>query len=88
MIQNSAKRFDADFSFANVFVAVEARAQRRLRIVHMHNEHAFEAHRLRDFRERAVESGRTAQIMPHGEEVSRVHADAQRKLGTLIENSF
>ena len=82
MIQNSAKGFDADFPFADVFVAVEPRAHRGLRIVHMHDEHALESYCLRDLREGAVKPRGTAQIMPHREQVRRVHAHAERKIRT------
>ena len=88
VIQNSAKRFRADFAFADVLVAIHARAEHRLRIVDVQHEDAVEPYRAVDQPQGRFEAFGGANIVARGEHVRGINANADIQIAAAFEDRF
>ena len=70
----------AEQAVADVFVPVEVRAERRLRVVHMQAAEPVEADQPVDFFDDAVELGGVCDVVARDVEVARVEADAEPRV--------
>ena len=86
VIQNAAKRFEADFPFSDVVVAVDARAVMRFRIIGVDDVNALEADGEFDVLERGFETFLGANVPARGESVRGVDADAGGDVAQQIAN--
>ena len=88
VIQNSAKRFRADFAFADMLVAIHARTERGFRIVYVQHEDAVESHRAVDQPQGRFEAFGGANIVTRGKDVSGVNADTDIQISAAFEDRF
>src|SRR4029077_13381870 len=88
MIQYPAERLEADLPFSNVLVAVHTRAKGRLRIVHVHDKNAINAHRPVNGLERGFEPCDGAQIPAGCKSVGGINANAERKVRASVEDAL
>src|SRR6266849_5709647 len=76
MGEEAAKRFGADFAFANVFVAVHTTAERNFGVVDMEDRDALEADGAVDEFERGGEAGFALDVVARGEQMRGVETRA------------
>src|SRR5262249_44122401 len=77
VVQQQAERREAEQSPADVLVAIEARAERRLRVVQMEGEHPAATDRRLALRHGAAIARRRAEIVSGHEQMTGVEADAE-----------
>ena len=88
MIEYPPERFETDPAFADMFMPVHTRAQRRLRIVHVNHGDPVESNRAANILQRGLQALSRAQIPPGGKQVGRIDADAQRQFRACVDDSL
>ena len=86
VIQNPAEGLQSDQSFSDVFVAVHARTERYLRIVHVNYGHSSEANCPVNVAQRDLQTFLGVDTPPSGERVRRVNTHAERQVRARVEN--
>src|SRR5262249_52166790 len=77
VVEQAAKCAQSEEAHADVLVPVQARAERRSRIVQVEGQDTREADSLRALVDRGLPSRRAPQVVSGGEEVAGVDADAE-----------
>src|SRR5437879_6205645 len=86
MLRKAAQSFSADMTFADMPVPIDARVERRARIVEVHGAHVFQSHRAPNDFNRRFQPVRLAKVVAGGKRMRGVNAYTEREFRTRIHN--
>lgn len=88
MIQNPAKRSEANLSASDMLVPIDARTKRRLRVIHVQHKYAIQPHAAIHRDKRRLEPLFRSDVVSGLERVRRVETNSHWQVRSLVQDRF